>query len=378
MLRLYIPTLPPFSNSYLRWNKTRNTCSRQNALMSTPFLLETREAFKLRTVWWFVEDVTVLGILYAHAQQTYRLQEHPRVTRITNAPIYPLPSHNIHGHRTPPISILNVLPIDQTTVDTILWDILINKMPSIPIPHRDHHSPSADWTGNKYHARRSNIPGQQHNYSNVIQNHALQDWQCLESGSLDNKLITILIDTGSSISLMDKQVYYSFSLVPPLQPTPSSVSSIDDKPLVALGKTAISIAINEAMFQVQLVVTRNVLFSEVLRIDFLRIHGWVISFPTNQLYLTNPSPKPVDSSVNTNHLHNTHTHHPCTHLTHTSHTHASLSTPNRPSPIISIEPVTIPARTNIIMTTPCAHPRSIAYLSHHSNILLTNQFNTHV
>ena len=155
---------------------------------------------------------------------------------------------------------------------------------------------------------------------------------------------------------MDKQVYYSFSLVPPLQPTPSSVSSIDDKPLVALGKTAISIAINEAMFQVQLVVTRNVLFSVVLRIDFLPIHGGVISFPTNQLYLTNPSPKPVDSSVNTNHLHNTHTHHPCTHLTHTSHTHASLSTPNRPSPIISIEPVTIPARTNIIMTTLCAHP----------------------
>ena len=319
MLRLYIPTLPPFSNSYLRWNKTRNTCSRQNALMSTPFLLETREAFKLRTIWWFVEDVTVLGILYAHAQQTYRLQEHPRVTRITNAPIYPLPSHNIHGHRTPPISILNVLPIDQTTVDTILWDILINKMPSIPIPHRDHHSPSADWTGNKYHARRSNIPGQQHNYSNVIQNHALQDWRCLESGSLDNKLITILIDTGSSISLMDKQVYYSFSLVPPLQPTPSSVSSIDDKPLVALGKTAISIAINEAMLQVQLVVTRNVLFSVVLRIDFLRIHGGVISFPTNQLYLTNPSPKPVDSSVNTNHQHNTHTppmHTPNTYLPH--------------------------------------------------------------
>ena len=37
---------------------------------------------------------------------------------------------------------------------------------------------SADQTGNKYQARRTNIPGQHNNYSNVIQNCPLQDQQC--------------------------------------------------------------------------------------------------------------------------------------------------------------------------------------------------------
>ena len=38
---------------------------------------------------------------------------------------------------------------------------------------------SADQTGNKYQPRRTNILGQDNNYSNVIQNHPLQDQQCL-------------------------------------------------------------------------------------------------------------------------------------------------------------------------------------------------------
>ena len=115
-------------------------------------------------------------------------------------------------------------------------------------PSRRPPSPSADRTDSKYQARRSNIPGQQHNYSNVIQNYALQEGQCLVSGSLDNKPITILIDKGFSISLMDEQLYYSLSLVPPPQPTPLSVSRADEKPLIALGKTAVSIAINDTTF----------------------------------------------------------------------------------------------------------------------------------
>ena len=71
-------------------------------------------------------------------------------------------------------------------------------------PSRRPPFPSTDRTDNKYQDRRSNIPGQHNNYQNVIQNHALQDQQCLVSGSLDDKLITILIDTGSSIGLLDE------------------------------------------------------------------------------------------------------------------------------------------------------------------------------
>ena len=77
------------------------------------------------------------------------------------------------------------------------------------------------------------------------QNNALQDRHCLASGSLDNKLITILVDTGSSVSLLDEQLFYSLSLVPPLQPILFSVSGADYKPLTALGKTFLTIAIDE-------------------------------------------------------------------------------------------------------------------------------------
>ena len=114
----------------------------------------------------------------------------------------------------------------------------------------------ANQTDNKYQARRSNIPGQNNNYSNVIQNHALKDRQCLVSDTLDHKPITILIDTGSSITLLDEQLYCSLSIVPPQQPIQFSVSGADDRPLIALGVTSWSIAIDDNTFQVQLVVTR--------------------------------------------------------------------------------------------------------------------------
>ena len=58
-------------------------------------------------------------------------------------------------------------------------------------------------------------------------------------------------------------------------------------------------------FQVQLVVTRNILLPVVLGIDFLQTHGGNINFPTNQLYLTNSSPKPADQPINANRIHNT-------------------------------------------------------------------------
>ena len=126
----------------------------------------------------------------------------------------------------------------------------------------------------------------------MIQNRALQDQQRLVLDNLDNKPIIILIDTGSSIGLLDEQLYYSLSSVTPLQPILFSVSEADNRPLIALGKTFISIAINDETFRVQLIVTRNILFTVVLGTGFLKTHGGVISFSTNQLYLTHPSPKP--------------------------------------------------------------------------------------
>ena len=197
--------------------------------------------------------------------------------------------------------------------------------PSRPPPFQ---SPSH--TSNKYQVRRSIIPGQHNSYSTVIQNHALQDSQCFASSSLDNKPIMILIDAGSSINLLDKQLYYLLSFVPPLQPIQFLVSVADGRLLLALGITSLSIAIDDNTFRGQLVVTRNILFPVVLGIDFLQTHGGIISFPNNQLYLTNSSPKTTTPPINANHGYNTYsppisTHNP------SFHTHASLFPPTDPT-----------------------------------------------
>ena len=48
---------------------------------------------------------TTDGLLHVHAKQTYDLQDHPRVTRITNTTMYSPPPPDIHGHRTLPIAL---------------------------------------------------------------------------------------------------------------------------------------------------------------------------------------------------------------------------------------------------------------------------------
>ena len=95
----------------------------------------------------------------------------------------------------------------------------------------------------------------------------------------------------------------------------------------------------------QLAVTRDILFPVVLGSDFLQTHGGVMSFPTKQLYLTNPSPKPTESPLNNSHTQNPYT--PSMHPPNTYHPHPRTSTkPNQPYHIISNEPVTIPPRAN--------------------------------
>ena len=142
----------------------------------------------------------------------------------------------------------------------------------------------------------------------MIQNHALLDRQCLVSGSLDDIPVTILIDTGSSISLLDEHLYYSLSSIPLLQPIQFSVSGADDRPLIVLGTATLSIAIDNNTFPVQLVVTRNILFPVVVGIDFPQTHNGIICFPNNQLYVTNSSLNPplcllmpILSTIHTHH-----------------------------------------------------------------------------
>ena len=128
------------------------------------------------------------------------------------------PPPNIQGPLTlpiaPPINIPNTPPIYHTPIDTILYP----RNATYTYSSRRPPFSSADQTDNRYQVRRSNIPGHNNNYSNIIQNHALKDRQCHVSGTLDHKRITILINTGSSICLLDEQLYCSLSFVPTIQP----------------------------------------------------------------------------------------------------------------------------------------------------------------
>ena len=266
--------------------------------------------------------------MHACAQETYHFPEHPYIIRTINTTISLTAPPNIHSPRilptSPPINIPNALPIDHTLIFTTL---------SYPYPHNATYTnplrrppfSSVDQTGNKDQARRSNIPGQNNNYSNIIQNHVLKDRRCLVSGTLNHKPITILIDIGSSISFSDEQLYCLLSFVPSLQPIQFSVSGVDDRSLIALGMTSLSIAFDDKTFQVQLVVTRNILFRVVLGINFLQIHGGIISFPTNQLYLTTSSSTPADQPINPNRIYNTYT--PPIHAPTSHHPHPRITVP---------------------------------------------------
>ena len=98
----------------------------------------------------------------------------------------------------------------------------------------------------------------------------------------------------------------------------------------------------------------------MLGINFLQTHGGIITFPTNQLYLTTSSPKPANQPINTNHTYNTYT--PPIHAPIPYHPHPRITVlPNHPNHVINATSVTIPARKNTIMTIPCTLPCSRNY-----------------
>ena len=68
--------------------------------MSTSLVLETTEAFQPLTVQRFVDNVTKLGILHAHAQEIYHLPEHPHIIKTIDTTKSLPPPPNTHGHRT--------------------------------------------------------------------------------------------------------------------------------------------------------------------------------------------------------------------------------------------------------------------------------------
>lgn len=115
----------------------------------------------------------------------------------------------------------------------------------------------------------------------------------------------ILIDTCSSISLLDKQLHHLLSFVQSLQPIQFSVSGADSRPLIVLNLTSLPFAIDDNASEVQIVVARNILFCVILGINFLQRHGVFIMFPTHQLYLSNSSLKTVDQPIKPNRIYNT-------------------------------------------------------------------------
>ena len=90
------------------------------------------------------------------------------------------------------------------------------------------------------------------------------------SDKLVNKIVSILIDTSSSISFLDEKLKYSLSSISPLQLIELAVLDTDDKRPISLDKTVLPIAIDDDdTFVLHLIVTRNMLFPVVMGINFL-------------------------------------------------------------------------------------------------------------
>lgn len=77
----------------------------------------------------------------------------------------------------------------------ILWDIITHNYIYTTAP-REPASQFENQPNAKYQTRRSNTQSQPKSYSYMIQDHALHELQCLVSGKLDNKIISILIDSN--------------------------------------------------------------------------------------------------------------------------------------------------------------------------------------
>lgn len=72
------------------------------------------------------------------------------------------------------------------------------------------------------------------------------------------------------MNLLDEQLYFSFSSIPPIQSIQFSVSGVDDKPLILLGKTFISIAIDNDAFVVQFITLEASFFLQYWASTFYR------------------------------------------------------------------------------------------------------------
>ena len=98
----------------------------------------------------------------------------------------------------------------------------------------------------------------------------------------------------------------------------------------------------------------------VLGIDYLQRHGSLISLLTDQLHFTNSSPNNAEQPMNVNRIYHAYT--PPMHVPKPYHPHSRNTVPPKPYHVINTAPVTIPARTNTIMTIRCNLPCSRNYL----------------
>ena len=109
---------------------------------------------------------------------THTLPESP--TQL--CPSWPRPTSTAVVHSRSPLSQYSQRPSYGSHVnqrDPIGYPYLQDA--SYTSPSRRPLFSFADQTDNKYQARRTNISGQHNNYSNMIQNHHLQEQQCFRS-----------------------------------------------------------------------------------------------------------------------------------------------------------------------------------------------------
>ena len=271
---------------------------------------------------------TKLGILHAHAQETYHLPEHPHIIRTIYTTIFLPPPPNIHGpHTLPiasPINIPNALAMDHISIDTILWTILTRQMSPTPILRDDHraHPPikltaSARLEGLIFLVKtkacckeppvpciRHFIPQSYHDFDRYRLLYKPLGWTTI--------LLNVLCPTATTYTVFSFRCRRQASYC-----------------------TGYNLAIH--CYQQRHISDATCYYKKC---PFLCGIG-------NRI-----PPKLVDQPLNTNGIYNTYT--PPIHASTSYHSHPHITVPpNHPYHGINTAPVTIPARTNTTMTIPC-------------------------
>ena len=116
------------------------------------------------------------------------------------------------------------------------------------------------------------------NVANVVVVATVRSSAAITKGFLDNKEVDMMLDSGSSISLVQESVAIAFSR--PIEAVPSGlklVSAAGDT-ISVLGCITLPVCLGKLHVKHPLVVVRSLIAPVILGVDFLQKHGLTLDF----------------------------------------------------------------------------------------------------